>query len=227
MPKLPKSPKPPKVPLWKKGIVAVASLGILAGTAAVAKRVIDPTELVTEVIDGDTFRIGNRQTIRIYGVDAPELSLCFGQEAKDALTKKILNKKVILKSPRTDYWRRVEAYVYMDGEFVNEYLAKNGYGADHSDGAIESVIIKEAGNFAQTNRIGIYSPTCYPLTPPKANCLVKGHVPYNTMEKRYLIPGCNSYEKAIVERYRGEDWFCTEAEAVSAGFVKSPSCPSR
>lgn len=224
MSKIPKSTKIPKVPLWKKGIVAAASIGLIAGTVTTAKRIIDPGEIVTEVIDGDTFRIGNKQTIRIYGVDSPELTKCFGKESHDALNKKILGKKVILKSPRTDYFRRVEAYVYLDGEFINEFLAKNGYGADHSDGAVESKLIKEAGNFAQTNRIGIYSEKCYPLTPPKNNCLVKGHIPYNTKEKRYLIPGCNSYEKAIVERYRGEDWFCTEQGAVAAGFTKSPNC---
>ena len=78
---------------WKKVALTAGAIAIVAGSLTVAKRVISPGELVTEVIDGDTFVIINRQNIRLHGVDAPELQYCFGKEAKDALSKKILGKK--------------------------------------------------------------------------------------------------------------------------------------
>ncbi|MHA1401439.1 MAG: sunset domain-containing protein, partial [Candidatus Heimdallarchaeaceae archaeon] len=35
---------------------------------------------------------------------------------------------------------------------------------------------------------------------------------------------CKFYVASVVEKYRGEEWFCTEAEAKKAGYVKSKSC---
>jgi endonuclease YncB( thermonuclease family) len=220
----------------KKALVIGSAALLLAGTIPVAKRIVDPGEMVTEVIDGDTFRISNKQTIRLFNVDTPPIEYCYGEEAKSALSQKILGKKVIIKNPRTDYWKRVEAHVYlpkrendllnfhMDGEFINEWVARNGFGADHSDGSAESFMVRDAGNLAKSELIGIYSAECYQLTPPKKNCLIKGHIPYNTYTKTYIIPECRGYTNAEVERYRGEDWFCTEKEAENAGFVKSANC---
>lgn len=214
----------PKTSVLKKVALTAGAIAIVAGSLTVAKRVIDPTETVTEVIDGDTFAIGNKQTIRLFIIDAPELGLCFGTEAKEALSRKILGKKVIIKSPRTDYYKRVQAYVYVDGESVNEYMAKNGYAMDHGFGTGESDIIVAAGNFAKENKIGIYSEKCSPSKPPKSSCNIKGQIPFDEDRKIYLLPGCRDYIQTKIERYRGEDWFCTESEAQKAGFTKSPSC---
>ena len=209
---------------WKKVIVAVGAIGIIAGSATVAKRVVDPGELVTQVYDGDTFNISNKQNIRLFSVDAPELGNCYGKEAKEALTKKILGKKVILKSPRTDYYKRVQAYVYVDGEFVNEYLVKNGYASEHGEGTPETDIVMVANTFAKENKLGIYSEECSPSKPPKKGCIVKGNIEYNTGDRKYLIPGCHNYTQTIVEKFRGEDWFCSEKEAMNAGYSKYSNC---
>jgi endonuclease YncB( thermonuclease family) len=213
-----------KTSVLKKIALTAGAIAIVAGSLTVAKRVIDPTETVMSVIDGDTFVISNKQNIRLYGVDAPELGNCFGEEAKDALTKKILGKKVTLKSPRTDYFRRVQAHVYVNNELINEYIALNGYGWDHADGTPESGAIKEAGNYAEANKIGIYSEKCFPTKPPK-NCLIKGQISYDQGKHIYRLPGCPDYTQTEIERFRGEDYFCTEKEAIKAGFTKAPNCP--
>lgn len=210
---------------FKKAVVTVGAIGIVAGSLSVAKRVIDPRETVTEVIDGDTFVISNKQTIRLFVNDAPELKYCYGLESKEALEKKILGKKVILKNPRIDYYKRVQAYVYLDGEFINEYMSKNGYSADHGFGSSESDIIVAAGNFAKENKIGIFSEKCSPTKPTKKGCDIKAQISYHTGEHLYLVPGCHNYTQAVVERFRGEEYFCSEKEARDAGFKKSPSCP--
>jgi len=38
------------------------------------------------------------------------------------------------------------------------------------------------------------------------------------------MPECDRYTLTVVEKYKGEDWFCTEAEAKKAGYVKSKNC---
>ncbi len=210
---------------WKKAIVAVGAIGVIVGSVPVVKRVIDPSEKVIEVIDGDTFRIGNRQTIRFYSVDAPEIGNCYGEEAKEALTKKILGRKVIIKSPRTDYYKRVQAYVYLDGEFINEYMVKNGFAMEHGEGTPETDIVMKANTFAKENKLGIYSEECSPSVPKNKNCVIKGQIPYGEDKKVYLLPSCRNYGQSVVERFRGEDWFCSEKEAINAGFAKYTYCP--
>jgi endonuclease YncB( thermonuclease family) len=208
----------------KKAMVLGAATLLLAGTIPVAKRIVDPGEMVTEVIDGDTFRISNKQTIRLFNVDTPPVEYCYGEKAKDALSDKILSKKVIIKNPRTDYWKRVEAHVYLDGEFINEWVARNGFGADHSDGSAESFLVRDAGNIAKVEHLGIYSESCSPKEPPKKDCVIKGQIPYGGGTKFYTLPNCKWYGIANVEKFRGENWFCTEKEAENAGFTKSPNC---
>lgn len=208
----------------RKFVAVVAGTVIVAGSLSVAKRVIDPGELVTEVIDGDTFVISNKQTIRLFVNDAPELKYCYGVESKEALEKKILGKKVILKNPRIDFYKRVQAYVYLDGEFINEYMSKNGYSADHGFGSSESDIIIAAGNFAKENKIGIFSEKCSPTKPTKKGCDIKGQISYHDGSKKYLLPNCRDYIQTVVEKFRGEDYFCSEKEAKDAGFKKSPNC---
>lgn len=220
------------MPRMKTSKIKLSALGIatgaiiLAGSLPVAKRIIDPYETVTSVIDGDTFTISNRQTIRLFNVDAPELEYCYGKEAKDALSKKILGKKVLIKKPRTDYYRRVQAYVYVDGEFVNEYMALNGYVFDHGDGSTESDIIKSANNFAKKEKVGIFGEVCTPTKPQNPKCLIKSQIPYDNGQRIYRYPGCRDYEQSVVEKYRGEDFYCTEKEAQKAGFAKASTCPS-
>ena len=205
-------------------MLTAGAIAIVAGSATVAKRVVDAGELVTEVTDGDTFVISNDQPIRLYGVDAPAIENCFGKEAKNALTKKILGKKVVLKNPRVDFYKRVQAYVYVGGEFVNEYVAKNGFGQHHGEDSLQSDIIEAAGGFAKSNKIGIYSEKCSPSVPTPKGCTIKGQISYHTGEKKYLLPGCSDYAQTLIEKFRGEDWFCTEKEAKAAGFVKSSNC---
>lgn len=209
---------------WKRVALAVGATAIIAGSVGVAKKLISPGEKVVAVIDGDSFKIGNDQTIRLFGADAPELQYCFGQEAKVALTKKISGKTVILKELKTDIYRRVMALVYLDGESVNEYMVKNGFAESHRDGGTETDAINTAQDFAKANKLGIFSPKCYQLNPPNPKCIVKGNITQSDGAKVYFVPGCNHYTSTIIEKFKGENWFCSETAAKSEGFTKSPEC---
>lgn len=97
----------------------------------------DP-RIVTYVYDGDTIKVGE-ETVRLLGVDAPEVAWkkygkkgeCYGLEAKAYLEKRVLGKKVQLKSdPKADWqdkYGRTLAYVSLRGKLVNQELIRQGY----------------------------------------------------------------------------------------------------
>lgn len=51
-------------------------------------------------------------------------------------------------------------------------------------------------------------------------CLIKGNISGNG-ERIFHSPGAPHYERTKINTAKGERWFCTEAEAVSAGWRKA------
>lgn len=72
------------------------------------------------------------------------------------------------------------------------------------------------------------TPTPSPLpasTPqPTPSCTIKGNISSGG-EKIYHVVGCGSYSATKIDEPRGERWFCTEEEAVAAGWRKAKNCP--
>ncbi len=213
-----------------KRVAAAAALAgtvILAGVGlvSVASRPIVSGEVVVEVVDGDTFFIENRQPIRIKGLDAPEVTNCNGKQSKQALAKLILNKRVVLKEPIVDAYKRILALVYIDGISVNEYLIKNGFAHFRSTKTAELTRFQAASDYAREHEVGIFSPRCYQIKPPDPKCVIKGNFDDNSDKKVYFLPECSYYGVTVIMKFRGEQWFCSEAEAKKAGFEKSKYCP--
>ena len=96
---------------------------------------INSTEKVIRVIDGDTFVIEGNLSVRLIGMDTPEMKNknnkidCFAQEAKNKLTSMISGKEVALVKDisETDRYGRLLRYVYLGDEMVNDTLVKEGY----------------------------------------------------------------------------------------------------
>ncbi|MGE0420629.1 MAG: succinoglycan biosynthesis protein exoi [Reyranellaceae bacterium] len=59
--------------------------------------------------------------------------------------------------------------------------------------------------------------------PPSPDCLIKGNVS-DRGERIYHLPGCRFYNATKIDPARGERWFCSEAEAVAAGWRRSKVC---
>ena len=55
------------------------------------------------------------------------------------------------------------------------------------------------------------------------SCEIKGNIS-SSKEKIYHLPGCGSYEKTVIDKSAGERWFCSEQEAVDAGWRKAGNC---
>ena len=53
-----------------------------------------------------------------------------------------------------------------------------------------------------------------------SECTIKGNLS-SSGERIYHVPGTQHYERTKINTMKGERWFCTEAEAFSAGWWKA------
>ena len=51
--------------------------------------------------------------------------------------------------------------------------------------------------------------------------VIKGNIDTDTDEKVYHVPGGFFYRTTVVQKENGDRWFCTEQEALAAGWKKS------
>jgi hypothetical protein len=54
-----------------------------------------------------------------------------------------------------------------------------------------------------------------------ADCNIKGNISINSGERIYHLPGQQYYAETRISPQHGEQWFCSEAEARSAGWRRS------
>jgi len=208
-----------------KGIVAGATV---LGISAVAANIIlaNTAYTVTRVIDGDTFETKEQQLIRLKSIDAPELNLCGGEASKKQLESLILGKKVYLKTDWLDRFRRQISVVYLsDGTLVNEQMLRLGGAIADQKGASDKKLL-EAGDYARTRKLGVFSATCTQETNTEnPSCVIKGNRAGGEKVLVYHYPGCPLYDTVKVQLYLGDQWFCTEKEAQKAGYKKADRCP--
>ena len=58
-------------------------------------------------------------------------------------------------------------------------------------------------------------------TTPPPGCLIKGNVSFSSGERIYHVPGGEFYTTTQIDPEYGERWFCTDQEAIDAGWRKS------
>jgi len=212
--------------------------------------IVSDLYFVTRVIDGDTIEVeidGEKKRVRYLGVDTPETAhsskpvQCFGREASEYNKKLVEGKWVRLEKDisETDKYGRLLRYVYVGDRFVNFELISRGYAnvvtyppdVKH----IEKFLIAE--RIALAEKRGLWGAGCEresnvvfsPTVPVKNSggesegCLIKGNI-NKDKEKIYHVPSCEYYDKTIVSENYGERWFCTEDEALEAGWRKALNC---
>ena len=84
---------------------------------------------VYRVIDGDTFELTNGETVRLIGINTPEIGEKCSYEASKQLSSIISGKTVYLERDvsETDGYDRLLRYVYANGTFVNSKLVYDGF----------------------------------------------------------------------------------------------------
>ena len=183
---------------------------------------------VLGIIDGDTLVLDGKTRLRLRSIDAPELDFCGGQEAKEVLENLVEGKKVVVKEQIIDTFGRPMGLVYVDGVLVNNEVLKTGWAKYHSDTTSAKDLLKETYDQAKEASLGIFSPECHQkVNPDNPKCNLKGNYDADSNRNIYYFPGCAQYEFTIVEKDEGEKWFCSEKEALAAGYLRSKTCPQK
>jgi micrococcal nuclease len=203
---------------------------------------------VTRVVDGDTIEVeidGQAYKVRYIGIDTPETVhpskpvQCFGPEAS-ARNKELVEGKTVgveKDVSETDDFGRLLRYVWVGSEMVNATLVSSGY----AQVATYPPDVKYQQHFLDLQRqardagLGLWGAGCESATPMTARppqgggceysttgaAVIKGNISQSTGEKIYHVPGQDNYENTVIDESAGERWFCTEAEAVAAGWRKA------
>jgi endonuclease YncB( thermonuclease family) len=199
------------------------------------------------VIDGDTIEI-HGQRIRLFGIDAPEHDqLCeaggnqyrCGQQAALALSDQIGSKSVDCVRRDVDQYGRVVAVCSAGGEDLNAWMVRHGwalayrhystaYGSDEVAAHLAGVGIWR-GTFdapwdwrrgLRQGAAPVESQGTVVDDRATGQCIIKGNIS-SKGERIYHLPGGEYYDATKVDTSKGERWFCTEADAVAAGWRRS------
>lgn len=210
------------------GIVggAIVAGGVLWVTFSNGVKLPVPAHKVAEVLDGDTFYTSDGLRMRLADVNAPEIGRCGSSEARQRLKELIANKTIYVKTKSVDPFHRDDVLVYTDKGLVNLIMLEEGMGVYYPkrQGVPES---KKASEEARKLGIGIFGPKCtQSINYAKPSCNIKGNLTDVNGQKikYYYLDSCGYYSEILVEKYKGEDWFCTERDARNAGFNKSKYC---
>ena len=137
-------------------------------------------EIVARVIDGDTLELASGQKVRLKGINTPEKSMAFSEEAEEFVRELVENKSVEIESYGFDQYGRILAHVFINGENLNTQILERGLGTLYyyeKDSHYEE--LKNAEEFARLNGLEIWKKS------PNANCL--GIVEFKTDEPEKLV----------------------------------------
>ena len=200
---------------------------------------------VVYVVDGDTLEIENEVRLRLIGIDTPEREECGYEEATAFLRKMVDGQHIRIEKDisGSDRYDRLLRYVYLpsddvtdDDVLVNEAILRAGHARtlaiapDNRYRDLFATAQEEAkkagkgiwGNCLSTEEVEEERQADSQPTDP--TCIIKGNISEKAFGRNYFVPGCPNYNKVKVDLNKGERYFCTEEEAVTAGFTRSESC---
>jgi micrococcal nuclease len=101
---------------------------------------------------------GKGETIRLYGIDAPEKKQDYGTKAKQFLSDLVFNKTVTVNVKDKDRYGRTIGEEYLqDGTNANHEMVRAGLSWWYEQYAKNDENLKRLQNEARTNKIGLWS----------------------------------------------------------------------
>jgi endonuclease YncB( thermonuclease family) len=226
----------------KATIRLLVILHLLASAGAHAGQI----EGEARAIDGDSLSMD----FRLFGIDTPEAEqTCIdahaqkypcGQIASDALARLVQDKIIRCEAKTRDRYGRPVVICYADDIDIGGALVDQGLAVAFRRYSDKYVANEEraraakrglwAGTFEmpwdyresrrkQSAAERVPPPGC-PAEPDPlpTECVIKGNV--SGSGRIYHMPGSRDYEKVVINRAKGERYFCSEEEARACGWRK-------
>lgn len=187
------------------------------------------------VEDGDTVQIGG-QRIHFDGADAPELGqtckmpdrrIKCGEEARDYLVSLIRGRPVDCRVKARDVFDRIVASCFVAGQDLQRDMIRAGWAVAFANGGRQ---YRDDNNDARTSQRGIWeSEFVLPSEWRRSfrvqevtfggqgRCFIKGNIDANG-RRHYYKPYERWYDRTRIDAAKGERWFCSEQEALDAGW---------
>ena len=168
-----------------------------------------------------------------------------GRQASRALADRVDGRLVVCEEQDRDRYGRILALCRADGQDLGAWLVFQGWALAYR--RYSTAYVKEEAT-ARAARRGLWRgafvppwdwrrgmrlPSTHPTPAPEEErtrgradgqdpgaCRIKGNVSRDG-ERIYHLPGGQYYERTRIDPAKGERWFCTEAEARSAGWHRS------
>jgi endonuclease YncB( thermonuclease family) len=219
-------------------LVALAlGAGIASAITVAAPAILHAAETLSgaaTVIDGDTIDIAGTR-VRLEGIDAPEAGQTCGGKwfgtwdcgtaARNALQKLVARERVDCENAGHDKYGRMLGLCSVGGRDINAEMVREGLAWAFVK---YSTTYVEAEAEARTRKAGIWQGEAEPAwvyrekrwahaeNEAPEGCAIKGNV--TDRGHIYHMPWSPWYTKVRVDPARGERWFCSEREALAAGW---------
>lgn len=185
-------------------------------------------------------------------VDPRKAVQCYGKEASAKMKALLNRKKVTLEmnpAENKDKYGRLLRYVNLKGKDIGAQMITDGYAFSYKSyphPRLEQY--NELEKKASEAKTGLWGSKCdYGMTSSKSSssastvkqtssksstssassvsgtCTIKGNIS-TKKEKIYHVEGCGSYNATQIDSSSGERWFCSENEALAAGWRKALNC---
>lgn len=178
---------------------------------------------------------------------------CYGPEASAKMKELVLGKEIILEDDPSqgerDKYDRLLRYIHLqDGTNIIEKMIREGYAYEYTYSSEYKYqeLFQEAEEASKSEKLGVWNCEEKNIDTNTTNtaednqttqtqedeaeedlatgtCDIKGNINRDD-EKIYHVKGCGSYNRTEINISNGERWFCSEEEAVSAGWRKAGNC---
>jgi len=219
-------------------VIVALCLGPVMGlgtAAALSRGAGDTVSGLARVVDGDTLDISGTR-VRLEGIDAPErgqrcqrswlpLTWRCGRAATRAL-KKLINGQTVRCQPQgRDKYRRVIGVCFAGEVDLNAAMVRSGNAWAFTKYSTTYVAEEK---IARANKRGIWrakTQTAWAFRAKKwqtseqvapRDCPIKGNI--SPRGRVYHMPWSPWYKRVRINTRKGERWFCSEADAQSAGW---------
>lgn len=202
-------------------LTALTCFGILAAAPPEVKETF--TAKVVGVSDGDTIKVlRNKEqiTIRLEGIDAPELRQSFGSRSKQALSSLVFGSTATIRKTGEDRFGRMLGFVEVNGVDINSKMVEDGW-AWHFKQYNDDKKLADLETRAREAKKGLWADSSTPLAPweYRARSKVTQDKPPSADARYWLNTSSNVRHNSSCEHFgktkKGRE--CTSTEGKACG----------